>query len=190
MVLRGRLWCFTLARMRISGPFLTWPNVLSLSRLLALPLFLWLVSTPGHTGWAIGLLLYAVVSDLADGYLARRLNAQSEWGRILDPVADKIASAAALIFCYFQRDLPAWILALILGRDLLILAFSPWWASRHGRIPESLWWGRVAALSTAGLALVYLFELKSMQNVFLLLTTGLILISAWQYARRLRTYAG
>lgn len=176
--------------MRIAGPFFTLPNLLSLSRLAALPVFLWSLSAPGHMGLALALLVYAVVSDLADGYLARRLGAQSEWGRILDPLADKITAAAALLFCYFERGLPAWILILVVGRDLAILVLAPRWIARHGRIPESLWWGRLAALSVAGLALAYLFELFALQLPLLAACTILLLISSVHYALRLRAHAG
>lgn len=175
--------------MRITGPFFTLPNLLSLSRVLALPVFLWSLSTPGHTGLAVGLLLYAILSDLADGFLARRLNQESEWGRILDPLADKITSGAALVFCYFERGLPAWILFLVVGRDLAILALAPWWAARHGRVPESLWWGRLAALSVGVLLLAYLFELPWAQGPMLAASATLILISTVQYALRLKPHA-
>jgi len=188
-VLRERAFGLTLVRMRIPGPFFTLPNLLSISRVLALPVFLWSLSTPGYTGLAVGLLLYAISSDLADGYLARRFNAQSEWGRILDPLADKLTSGAALVFCYFERGLPAWILLLVVGRDLAILALAPWWAARHGRVPESLWWGRLAALSVGVLLLAYLFEIRWAQGVLLAAVTTLVLISSVQYALRLRSHA-
>ena len=179
----------TLNRMRISGPFFTLPNLLSLSRLAALPVFLWAVSTPGATGLAVGLLLYAILSDLADGFLARKFNLQSEWGRLLDPVSDKIISGVCLLFCYFERGLPAWFLVFAVGRDLAILAMAPWWAKRHGRVPESLLWGRIAALSVALLLLVYLFEIHRAQVPLLALSTLLLIASSVQYALRLRSDA-
>lgn len=175
--------------MRIPGPFFTLPNLLSLSRLVALPVFLWALSTPGGTGLAAGLLVYAIVSDLADGFLARKLGWQSEWGRILDPLADKIVSGVCLLFCYFERGLPLWFLVLAVGRDLAILALAPWWQSRHGRVPESLLWGRVAALSVALLLLVYLFELERARRPLLAVSTLLIVISSVQYALRLKPHA-
>ena len=175
--------------MLVSGPFLTVPNVLSLSRLLLLPLFLWSLSTPGYTWLAAGLVVYAIVSDLADGYLARRLNQRSEWGRLLDPLADKITAACALYFCYTHRGLPGWVLVLVVGRDLLILALAPWLAARHHRLPESLLVGRLAALSVGALAIVYLFEITFAQSVLLAASTLLVFLSGWQYGRRLLTHA-
>ena len=175
--------------MLVSGPFLTVPNVLSLSRLLLLPLFLWSLSTPGYTWLAAGLVVYAIVSDLADGYLARRLNQRSEWGRLLDPLADKITAACALYFCYTHRGLPGWVLVLVVGRDLLILALAPWLATRQHRLPESLLVGRLAALSVGALAIVYLFEITFAQSVLLAASTLLVFLSGWQYGRRLLTHA-
>lgn len=175
--------------MLISGRFWTVPNALSLSRLLALPLFLWALSTPGYTGLAVALVLYAVLSDLLDGYLARRLHQESEWGRLLDPLADKLTAASALIYCYLYRGLPAWILGLVLTRDLLILALAPVLVARSHQLPGSLMAGRLAALAVGLLALVYLFGITFAQTVMLAVTTLLVFLSAWQYARRLYSHA-
>jgi len=176
--------------MRVNGPFWTVPNALSLSRLAALPLFLWALSAPGFGWLAGGLVVYAVASDLLDGYLARRLHQESEWGRLLDPLADKVVAASALVFCYLQRDLPGWILVLVLGRDLLILLLAPYVAARmQGKLPGSLLSGRLAALCVGLLALAYLFDISSLKQLLLAATTVLLLISSWQYARRLATHA-
>jgi cardiolipin synthase len=189
LILRRPAGGFTLGTMRIPGPFLTVPNLLSISRLLGLPLFLWSLSTPGYNWLAAMLVVYAIVSDLADGFLARRLNQTSAWGRILDPLADKVTAAAALLFCYWRRGLPAWILVLILSRDLLILSLSPVFAARRRAIPESLLSGRLAALAIGCLAIAYLFEIRAAQGVTLAASAVLVLISGWQYARRLASHA-
>jgi len=171
------------------GPFCTVPNLLSVSRLALLPLFIWSLVTPGHLRLALGLLSYGVVSDLLDGYLARRLGQVSEWGRILDPLSDKLAAASALVFCYFERGLPLWILILILGRDLLILGLSPLLSQRRGKLPGSILSGRLAALSLALLAAVYLFNLEQARVPALAVATVLMFISSVQYTLRLFRHA-
>jgi CDP-diacylglycerol--glycerol-3-phosphate 3-phosphatidyltransferase len=171
------------------GRFWTLPNVLSLSRIALLPLFIYALSEPDLL-WLAGLLVfYGMLSDLADGWLARRLNQTSEWGRLLDPLADKLAVGLALIFCYVARSLPLWALVLILGRDLLILTLAPVLARRVGRLPASLLAGRLAALSFALLALVYILELEHWQTPALAAATAMLLLSSTAYMRRLWSHA-
>jgi cardiolipin synthase len=171
------------------GPFLTVPNLLSLSRLVLLPLFIWSLVTPGQLRLALGLAAYGIVSDVLDGYLARRLGQVTEWGRILDPLSDKLAAASILAFCYFERGLPLWILVLVLGRDLFILGLSPLMSRRRGQLPGSILSGRLAALSLALLATVYLLELEQARVPALAVATALLFISSVQYTTRLFRHA-
>jgi cardiolipin synthase len=171
--------------MRIAGPFWTLPNLLSLSRIAGLPFFLWAVAHPGYTWLALALLCYAIASDLLDGYLARKLHSTSEWGRLLDPLADKVATATVLIYCYLERGFPGWLLGLVLGRDLLILMLAPVVAARQRILPGSLLWGRLAALALGLTALVYLFGGLRARGPMLAVSTLLLFLSAAQYARRL-----
>jgi cardiolipin synthase len=100
---------------------LTLPNVLSFARILAIPLFCWLTAR-AETRLA-GIALFAVVaaSDWLDGYLARRTGQVSELGKILDPVADRLAIAAALITFAIVGIVPFWAALLILLRDAAVL---------------------------------------------------------------------
>jgi CDP-diacylglycerol--glycerol-3-phosphate 3-phosphatidyltransferase len=102
---------------------LTIPNLLSLSRvLLAIPFVLvMLVPDPPARWWGVGILLLAALTDKLDGMLARSMHQESEWGKILDPLADKLGVAAVAVALLYLGWLPFWFVALLLGRDLLIL---------------------------------------------------------------------
>lgn len=102
----------------------TIPNLLSLSRVLLVILFalVMLVPDPPSRWWGLGILLLAALTDKLDGMLARRMHEETEWGRILDPLADKLGIAAVAIVLLCLKWLPFWFVALLLGRDLLILA--------------------------------------------------------------------
>ena len=76
---------------------LTVPNVLSMLRLLGVPVFLWLILGPQADVAAFILLVVAGLSDWVDGYLARRLNQRSRIGVLLDPLADRLYIAATLL---------------------------------------------------------------------------------------------
>ena len=86
---------------------LTIPNLISLLRLALIPVFLWLLfgkDNPFAAGWLLGVI---GSTDWIDGYLARRLNQVSEVGKFLDPLADRLAVAAAVIGGIITGDLPA-----------------------------------------------------------------------------------
>jgi cardiolipin synthase len=105
----------------VTGPFLTLPNVLSISRvplsLLASILLLRDLAVPA----AIAALL-AVLTDWLDGAVARARGMESEWGRLLDPLADKAGFAFFGAGLAITHRLPPWLLLLVVARDLLIVA--------------------------------------------------------------------
>jgi cardiolipin synthase len=104
-----------------SSAVLTVPNLLSFARIAAIPLFCWLTAREGTR--LLGIALFAVVaaSDWVDGYLARRTGQVSELGKVLDPVADRLAIAAALITFAVVGIVPFWAALLILLRDVAVL---------------------------------------------------------------------
>lgn len=104
----------------------TLPNLLSYGRLLATPFIVWMIAE-GILVWAFYVFVVAGISDALDGYLARRFNLDSDFGRIIDPVADKILLAGTYLALCLTGYLPIWIGILIFGRDLGIVV--AWMAS-------------------------------------------------------------
>jgi CDP-diacylglycerol--glycerol-3-phosphate 3-phosphatidyltransferase len=99
------------------------PNALTVGRLLLIPVFvvLMLKADGGHS-WPAGIVFgVAGVTDQIDGYLARRWRVESEFGRIFDPLADRLMIDAAVILLFVQDHMPWEGLVVILGRDLLLL---------------------------------------------------------------------
>jgi CDP-diacylglycerol--glycerol-3-phosphate 3-phosphatidyltransferase len=99
-------------------------NGVSLSRVVVLPFLIYAISLPPEQGipWVIGLSSFAALTDLLDGLIARRLHQVSDMGKVIDPVADKLCIGAAAVALTIYRDLPTWIPALVIGRDVLIVA--------------------------------------------------------------------
>jgi cardiolipin synthase len=104
-----------------SSAILTVPNVLSFARIAAIPLFCWL--TVDEDTRLVGIALFAIVvgTDWVDGFVARRLGQVSELGRILDPVADRLAIAAGLLTFTIVGIFPFWAALLVLLRDVAVL---------------------------------------------------------------------
>jgi len=99
---------------------LTAPNLLSLLRLALVPVFLWLLLGPEADGLAIAVLVFAGVSDWLDGKLARWFDQMSRLGQLLDPAADRLYILSILIAFLLRDVLPAWVIAALIGRELLL----------------------------------------------------------------------
>ena len=102
----------------------TLPNLLSLFRVLIIPLLVYLLSYPDRDSalLAAGLFIFAALTDYFDGYLARCTQSVSEVGKILDPLADKLMVASALIMLAAmdrpnEPSVPAWLVVVILARE-------------------------------------------------------------------------
>jgi cardiolipin synthase len=96
------------------------PNSISFVRLALIPLFLWLVFVPEEYGWAGVLLGVIGATDWIDGYFARRLDQVTELGKLLDPVADRIAIVVAVIAGLIVGVLPTWFGIALIARELVI----------------------------------------------------------------------
>ena len=100
------------------------PNALTIARLALIPVFVALMlSADGGHSWPAGIVFgIAGVTDQIDGFLARRWQVESDFGRIFDPLADRLMIDAAVILLAVQDHMPWAGLVVILGRDLLLLA--------------------------------------------------------------------
>lgn len=121
--------------------WLTWPNLLTLVRLLFVPVLAVLLfsgdgNDPTTRAWATVVFVVAALTDLVDGELARRSGTVTTVGKIADPIADKAITGVALIGLSWLGDLPWWVTIVILAREIgvTILRF---WVIRHGVIPAS-----------------------------------------------------
>jgi cardiolipin synthase len=121
---------------------LTIPNILSMARLVGVPVFLWLIlwpefGGPNADGWALLVLAFSGVSDYLDGKLARRWNQVSSLGRILDPAADRLYILSTLVGLTWRGILPLWLTGLLLARELMLLV-AVWVLDRHGYAPPQV----------------------------------------------------
>lgn len=98
------------------------PNRLTVFRLLLTIVFVACLSVefPFHLTVALGLFLLATLTDYLDGYLARRLNLITDFGKLMDPLADKVLTASAFICLIPYQALPAWTVIVIISREFLI----------------------------------------------------------------------
>lgn len=98
------------------------PNLLTFARLVMIPLFLWFLDqgVPVPCFWAALIFTGAAVTDVLDGYLARRLGLVSVLGKFLDPLADKLIVMAALVWMVPMGRIPAWVVVVVLAREISV----------------------------------------------------------------------
>ena len=126
---------------------LTVPNLLSFLRIALIPVFVALILD--HDTTTAGLVLFGVVmaTDWVDGYVARRTGQVTDLGRVLDPVADRLAIAAGLIALVIRGVFPLWAAALILVRDVAVLCAGLALLAGRGVRIEVRWIGKIATFS-------------------------------------------
>lgn len=114
---------------------MNWANLVTYLRLVLIPavVLVYFSSIPLAHVWSMVLFSIASLSDLLDGYLARRLNLTSEFGAFLDPVADKLLVTAVLIMLVAVYPSLMWPTLIIISREILISALREWMASRGKR---------------------------------------------------------
>ncbi|MEV7180926.1 CDP-diacylglycerol--glycerol-3-phosphate 3-phosphatidyltransferase [Kitasatospora sp. NPDC093679] len=143
---------------------LTIPNLLSMARLVGVPIFLWLIlwpvfGGPENDGWAIVILMLSGVSDYLDGKLARRWGQVSRLGQILDPAADRLYVLSTLVGLTWREILPLWVTVVLLARELFIGSLLPI-LNRHGYGPLQVsFLGKAATFN-----LMYAFPLLLLGN--------------------------
>jgi CDP-diacylglycerol--glycerol-3-phosphate 3-phosphatidyltransferase len=107
---------------RVFSKTVSLPDQLTVARVAAVPvvvlLFAW--NFPNHAYWATAVFVVAMATDQIDGWLARRSGTSSALGTLLDPVADKVLVLAALVMLIGEGVAPAWMIALIVVREILV----------------------------------------------------------------------
>lgn len=144
-------------------------NLLSLLRLLlAIPFIILFAywNTPGISQVIILLVIFATITDILDGYLARKLNQITEFGKIIDPLADKIVMATVLIGILSNNLLPLYYFILVILRDLLILFGGIYIAKKTGFVLPSNIVGKITVLIIGFVILLTLLGLDFNSLIF------------------------
>ncbi len=135
------------------------PNAITGLRLAMAPLLLWLLWSR-HFEVALVVALVAGASDLVDGFLAKRFGWQSRLGSLLDPIADKLMVGLAMLGLWLVAMLPAWLVGLVLVRDLVIVAGAlVWWRLGGPFDAQPTLLGKLSTLAQLVLVLLCLVEL-------------------------------
>ena len=126
------------------------PNKLTIFRVILIPFFVVFMLAPICPGYAnyiaVAIFIVASLTDLLDGKIARKYNLVTDFGKFMDPLADKLLVCSAMI-CLIELDrLAAWIVIVIIAREFIISGFRLV-ASDNGIVIAASWWGKSKTIS-------------------------------------------
>ncbi len=164
------------------------PNKLTILRILLVPFFVFFMlmpSIPGSKWIALALFIVASLTDLADGKIARKYNLVTNFGKFMDPLADKILTGAAFICLVGIQRLPAWIAIVIISREFVISGFRLV-ASDNGVVIAASYWGKFKTTFQMFAIIVLIMNLQGsmipiIENVLVYIALILTIISMVDY---------
>lgn len=147
---------------------MTIPNLISIARLLLVPLIVWLI-VAGQFSLAFWVFIAAGLSDAIDGFIARTFDLRSDLGSYLDPIADKALLVSVYVTLAYIEAVPGWLVIVVVSRDLLIVgAVLLSWMLGEPMDTRPHWVSKVNTLLQIALAAVVLGDLASTLDASLL----------------------
>lgn len=155
------------------------PNKLTVLRVCMVPVFVFLMlwNGLGSAGKyaAAAIFILASVTDWLDGYLARKYHLVTDFGKFMDPIADKLLVGSALICLVEKGDLAAWIVSIIIGREFIISGFRLV-ASDKGVVIAASYWGKFKTVFQMIMVILLILDLGGMVHTIAQITVWISLI--------------
>ncbi len=160
------------------------PNKLTLIRILLVPamLIIYLINIPGEI---LGIPIYAIILDLifsigaltdkVDGYLARKNNQITNFGKFLDPIADKILVISAMLILIQMGNLPAWIPVIIITREFAVSGYRLIAVQENGNVIAANKWGKIKTVSQMIAIILAFLDTNPFGTIFIQALSG------WQF---------
>ncbi|MCD8120212.1 MAG: CDP-diacylglycerol--glycerol-3-phosphate 3-phosphatidyltransferase [Lachnospiraceae bacterium] len=164
------------------------PNKLTMFRVALIPFFVAFMLIPFGDGAnryvAVAIFIIASLTDLADGKIARKYNLITDFGKFMDPLADKLLVCSALI-CLSGNSIPVWIVIVIISREFIISGFRLI-ASDQGIVLAASWWGKCKTTAQMIMVILLIFDFdlvffNVLEQIFIYLSLALTVISLADY---------
>ena len=153
---------------------------ITLTRVVLIPAFMALFLL-GLNGWALAVFIIASLTDLLDGYIARSRNQTSDFGKFLDPLADKLLVFAAMLILVQLQRFPAWAVMIVLTREFAVSGLRMTAASK-GQVIAAGWSGKLKTASTMiGLCLLIVFSVPWLDLIVLAVILATTIWSGVEY---------
>ena len=154
------------------------PNKLTTFRVILIPFFVFFMLAPNMTGInnyiAVAIFIVASLTDLLDGKIARKYNLVTNFGKFMDPLADKLLVCSAMICLIQTGQLAAWIVVIIIAREFIISGFRLI-ASDNGVVIAASYWGKVKTFVQMAMSIFLVFHFQA--EVFRIIESILIYAS-------------
>ena len=141
------------------------PNKLTLLRIIMIPVFVVLLylDFPFNNLMALAVFILASITDTLDGYIARKYNLITDFGKFMDPIADKLLVTAAMLVFVDWHMMPAWVVIVVVAREFIVSALRLV-AANNGRVIAAGWSGKVKTASTMVCICIMLLGLPQWVN--------------------------
>ena len=141
------------------------PNKLTLLRIIMIPVFVVLLylDFPFNNIVALAVFILASITDTLDGYIARKYNLITDFGKFMDPIADKLLVTAAMLVFVDWHMMPAWVVIVVVAREFIVSALRLV-AANNGRVIAAGWSGKVKTASTMVCICIMLLGLPQWVN--------------------------
>lgn len=170
------------------GKRMNLPNKLTILRVILIPFFLVALMVDGIPAgkWiALGIFILASITDTLDGQIARRKNLVTNFGKFMDPLADKLLVCSAMIAMIDLRRIPCWVVIIIIAREFIISGFRLV-ASDNGVVIAAGWWGKIKTVVQMIMVIVLIADFGGkvvavIENVLIYAALALTVISLVDY---------
>jgi CDP-diacylglycerol--glycerol-3-phosphate 3-phosphatidyltransferase len=156
------------------------PNKLTLFRVILIPFFVFFLLAPYFEGYgnyiALAIFIVASLTDMLDGKIARKYNLITDFGKFMDPLADKLLVCSALIGLVELELLPAWIVIIIIAREFIISGFRLI-ASDNGIVIAASYWGKFKTVFQMFMVIVLILNQYLENSVLSVIGTILIVLA-------------
>ena len=165
------------------------PNKLTLFRVILIPFFVFFLLAPYFEGYgnyiAVAIFIVASLTDLLDGKIARKYNMVTNFGKFMDPLADKLLVCSAMICLVDLRLIPSWVVIIIIAREFIISGFRLV-ASDNGIVIAASYWGKFKTTFQMIMVIVLILNIKTtlfyyIGNILIVIATALTIISLIDY---------
>lgn len=166
------------------------PNLLTLLRLLLIPCYVWAfyAAQSPHKVLALGILLFAGLTDVVDGYIARTYKLETYIGQLLDPLADKLMMVAVLFSLIESNRVPWSVASLLVLRDILMILGAAFFYFQGKRaVPKANAWGKLTTFCyyVAICTIILAWPVSAMGDILLWFTVGLSYVTSGMYVLRM-----
>lgn len=154
------------------------PNKLTCLRMILIPVFLIFFYAPFPAGRYIALVIFiaASLTDTADGYIARKYDLVTDFGKFMDPLADKLLVCSALICLVDTQEIAGWVVIIIIAREFIISGFRLV-AADNGIVIAASWWGKIKTIVQMALIIVMLLNIPALRTLEIILTVAAVILT-------------